>query len=227
MTTALDLITDAAIELGIIGAGQTMGSDDSAFMLRKLNQRVQTWSNLRLMIPTLTEISVPMTGAQSYTIGPSGADVTASRPLKVDSAYAVDSGGIEYPVEVLTRDRWHGISYKAVAGGLPDAVWYDAQNTSGRLYVYPKASSYTLKLQCLVALTSFASLSTACVLPEGYDLALILTLAEDCANAFGKPIPPDLRMRAKGARSAVKRTNTEPLMLDVSTAQPYQIERGF
>jgi hypothetical protein len=226
MTTALQLINDAADEIGVSESGQTLPSEDAQRMLRKLNQRLEVWSNTRLMLPTLTEISVPLDGSASYTIGPTG-DVEAARPIRVESATAVDSAGLEWGVEVLNRDQWNAIGFKNVDGGPPACIWYDAQNTNGRVYVYPRSTSYTLKLDCLTVLASF-SLSTECTLPPGYEAAIVLTLAEDCAGLFGKPISPDLRMRAMGARNAIKRVNTEPLLLDVwPAAQPYQIERGY
>jgi hypothetical protein len=228
MTTALELVTDAAVEIGVVATGQTLSAGDSALMLRKLNQRLGTWSNARLMTPTLAEVSVTLNGAQSYTIGPSGADVTATRPLKVERASATDAGGIEYPVRVLTREEWDAIAFKNVSGGPPDCVWYDAQNTTGRVYVYPKSTGYTLKLDCLSRLATFATLATTCALPDGYENAIVLTLAEDCAGSFSRPITPDLARRARGARAAIKRTNTETLLLEIDpAAEPYQIERGF
>lgn len=226
MTTAATIIADALAEIGAIGAGDAVAPNDASLALRKLNQIAQRWANTRLMIPALTEIAVTLNGAASYLVGPGGATVTL-RPVKVNSATATDANGTEYPVEVLTRDRWDAIAVKNVTGGPPSLVWYEPVNTNGRIHVYPKASGYTLKLDCQVLLTTFA-LASDISLPDGYESALTLTLAVDCAGAFGVKASQDLRMRAMGARAAIHRTNTEPLWLSIdSGGEPFMIERGY
>ena len=228
MTTAIELITDALTEIGVAGAGQSIAPEDAALGLRKLNQRIQLWANARLTLPVLTTISVPLTGAASYTIGPSGA-VVAARPVKINSATAVDAGGTEYGVNVLPRELWDSITVKAVDGGPPCDVWWDAQPTNGRIYVYPRSTGYTLKLACQTLLTSFATTATAVTLPDGYETALSLTLADDLAASYGKQVSPDTRRRCAGAMRAIKRTNAEPLLLSIEaqSSGDYQIERGY
>ena len=228
MTTAISLITDALTELGIAGNGSAVQAEDAALGLRKLNQLLQRWANSRLTFPVLTEISVPTTGAASYTIGPSGA-VVAARPLKIDRVTAIDANGVEYDVRVLSRALWDGIAVKDVDGGPPSHVWYDAQATNGRLYVYPQSSGYTLKLDCQTLFTSFELTSTDVTLPEGYESAIYLNLADDLAASYGKQTSPDTRRRAAGAMRVIKRTNTEPLTLEIdgSTPGPFEIERGY
>jgi hypothetical protein len=226
MTTAREIVSDALRELGVLAAADTASAEDASFGLRKLNQMVQRWSNTRLMVPTLTEINVPLTGAASYTIGPTG-DVVAARPIRVNGASAT-LAGVEYHVRVLNRDQWGDIAFKAVDGGPPDSVWYEATNTNGTIYVYPRSDTYTLVLECQTLLASFA-LGTTVTLPEGYESALILTLAEDMAGVYGRPVGQDLKGRARGARLAVKRTNTEPLLcsLGLVGSEDYRIERGY
>lgn len=230
MTQVIDLINDALIEIGALSAGRTASAEDSALCLRRLNQIMQRWSNTRLMIPALTNISVPLTGALSYTIGPSG-NVVAARPIKIEVAWIEDAGGVVYPVTVNNRQQWRSIAVKDVDGGPPSDIWYEALDTNGRVYTYPKASGYTLKMDCQVLLTSFSATTDTITLPDGYESALYLTLADEVQRAFGRPVDPDLRMRARGARNAVKATNNEPLLLTVDAAMvnydDYRIERGF
>jgi len=226
MTTALDLITDALLELGVVGAGDTVSPEDAAFGLRKLNSRLEVWSNARLTFPVLQELSVTLTGAASYTLGPGGSPAV-SRPLSIDHATAIDSGGLEYPVGVLDQNQWDGIVQKDVTGGPPDYVWYRAGNTNGTVYVYPKATGYTLKLDVQGVLASFAATTTSATLPEGAAVALHLALADDMAAAYGKTTPPDVRRRAAGALHAYKRTNHVPIRSESFPARQSYIERGY
>ena len=228
MTTAIELITDALAELGVIAAGQSVQPEDAALGLRRLNQLMQRWTNARLTFPVLTTISVPLNGAASYAIGPTG-DVVTVRPVKIISATAVDAGGTEYGVNVIPRELWDSITVKAADGGPPCDVWWSAQPTNGRIYVYPRSTGYTLKLACQTLLNSFAGVSTNAVLPEGYESAIYLNLADDLAASYGKQLSADSRRRAAGAMRAIKRTNAEPVLLSIEakSSGDYQIERGY
>ncbi len=225
---ALQIITAAMDELSLTESGQAIPAEDASKGLDRLNRILGKWSNMRLLFPTLTEISVTLTGAGSYTIGPTG-DVVASRPIRVNSATTIDANGIEYPVEVYSRALWDSIGQKAVDGGPAWAVYYEAINTNGRIYVYPRANGYTLKLDCQVLLTSFPALTTDLTLPDGYADALVLALADSMAASYGLPVPGDIQRRHAAAVRAIKRTNAEPVLaaVDLVNAQDFMIERGY
>lgn len=226
MATVANLIFDALAELGVVGAGDTVSAADYDFCLRKLNQALQRWSNRRLMQPEMAEVSVSLNGAASYTIGPTG-NVVAARPLRIEGAIASD-GGVDYPVKVYTRDEWDAIAVKDVTGGPPEGIWYESSLTNGRVWVYPKSAGYTLKLDVLSLLTSFAAISDTVTLPEGYETALTLTLADDVATAYGKQTTPDTRRRLAAAMAAIRTTNAEPMYLVTGmTGEDFQIERGY
>lgn len=228
MTTALDLVTDALLEIGVAESGQTVNAEDGAIGLRYLNRLLQRWSNAPAMFAVLPEVSVTLTGAASYTIGPTGGTV-AARPLRIDSAVYVDAGGLESPVTVLSRAQWDAIAVKAVASSVVSDVWYDATVTNGTLHVYPKGTTGTLKAQGASLLTSFAGLSTVVTLPDGYESAIVPSLAIDLAPVFQVQVTKDLRIKATGAIRAIKRMNAEPLHLSVGLVggQKYEIERGY
>jgi hypothetical protein len=226
MTQAIDLITDALGEIGVADAGQTLSPNDSALGLRVLNRLFGRWSNMRLLQPVLDELSVTMTGAPSYTLGPGGSPVRA-RPLKALSATFVDTGGLEYPVDILSRAQWDEIPNKADTGSYPSRIWYAAENTDGIVYVWPKCSSGTLKLDVLTNMQAMA-LSDALTLPDGYEAAIVPTLADDLAAQYGINTPPDVRRRAVGAVRALKRTNHEPVIAAIELAgYRADIERGY
>lgn len=228
MTTVRDILTDALEEIGVVAVGQPAQAEDVARALRVLNRRLQTWSQRRLLLPVLVEVSVPLTGQASYTIGPSGA-VVAARPIKVVHATATDASGYEYPVDVLNQFGWDAIAVKNSAGGPPSDVWYEAANTNGRVHVYPKASGYTLQLDCHAVLATYTDVNATVVLPDGYEDAMVLDLADALCTSFGKACPPDLLRRATAAMRAVKTANAEPLLLEVdgAAAHEYMIERGY
>jgi hypothetical protein len=225
MTTALEIITDALVEIGAHDSGQTVPAEEAARALRYLNRLLQRWSNSPALFPVLPEISVTMTGAASYVVGPA---TSLPRPLRIDRAtYVLD--GLEYHVNVLSREEWDAIYSKNVDGGPVSDIWYEASNTNGRVYVYPKAPAGTLKLDAPTLLGSFAGLSSEIDLPVGYESAIVLTLAMDLVGTYQLKTPPGLPQRAAGAVRVLKRMNAEPLLMTVGTTarQEYQIERGY
>ncbi|MGL4441457.1 MAG: hypothetical protein ACRCUE_19570, partial [Bosea sp. (in: a-proteobacteria)] len=141
MTTALTLITDAMAQANLTEAGQSLPAEEAQIGLRALNRIMGKWSQMRLMIPALAQYSVPLTGAASYTIGPTGA-VVGLRPIKVLSVTATDAAGTDYPVDLRTQDQWDSIAVKATTGGPPSEVWYQPLLGNGRLWVYPVSTGY-------------------------------------------------------------------------------------
>lgn len=228
MTTALQLITDAMGQLGLTETGQELTAEDAALGLRALNRMMGKWSNMRLLFPVLASYSVTLTGAASYTIGPGG-DVSGLRPIEVVYARAVDANGIEYPVEVLSQVKWNGIADKATTGGPPCSVWYSPTNTLGRLYVYPVATGYTLKLDAQALLSSFSGLTTELALPDGYEAAIVPCLADELGSSFSVNVPADVLRRAAGAVRALKRTNAEPVESphELAGDREFDINRGY
>jgi hypothetical protein len=230
MTTALTLITDAMAQANLAEQGQELSADEGALGLRYLNRLMGKWSQMRLLFPVPASYSVTLTGAGSYTIGPTG-DVVGLRPIKVLSAYATDSGGTSYGVHLRTQDQWDAIAVKASTGGPPEQVYYEPSSTNGRVWVYPVATGYTLQLDALALLTSFASLSTDLTLPDGYEAAIVPTLADELCSSYGVQTPGDVLRRAAGAVRALKRTNSEPLLVQHDMAESgretFRISRGY
>lgn len=230
MTTALTLITDAMAQANLTEAGQSLPAEEAQIGLRALNRLMGKWSQMRLLIPALTTYSVTLTGAASYTIGPSGA-VVGLRPIKVLGVTATDANGTDYPVDIRTQEQWNAIPLKTVDGGPPSEVWFQPTLTNGTLWVYPRSDGYTLKVDAQALVASFASLSTDLTLPEGYEAAIIPSLADELCSTYGVQTPGDVLRRAAGAVRALKRTNSEPIRADHDLAgigrNSYIIERGY
>ena len=228
MTTALELINDALLEIGVKDESNALTADQSSHALRVLNRMLALWSQRRLLLPVMSDVSVTLDGSASYTIGPTG-DVTAARPLRIEHARAVDANGVEYHVNVMGQPRWNAIPDKAVTGGPPSDIWYEATNTNGIVYVYPKANGYTLKLNCRSLLTSFAGLTTEVTLPDGYEAAIVPNLADAVSSSYGQKTPLDVLRRGTAALRALKNVNAEPLeaAIGLNVSQEFMIERGY
>lgn len=229
MTTALEIINEAFEEIGVKEIGQSLPTDEADRGLRILNRVLGTLATMRLLAPYSTIVSVPMTGAANYTIGPTG-DVVAARPVKILGVYARDSGGMDYVVDLIDKARWDSIPDKSTTGGPPRFAWYDSAIPNGRLYVYPVSdSAYTLKVDCQVLLTSFANTSATVTLADGYINLLSLAVAVAAAPGYGVPVSADLRIAYKAAIQALKRVNSQSVNAAHELAEEsyFMIERGF
>ena len=211
MTTARTLIEDALGEIGVKDEGQSLPNEQASHGLRVLNRMLGRWSQRRLLLPVITEVTVALTGAQTYTIGPSGA-VSSLRPIKVENARHRISG-VDYPVRVLSQQEWIERSYKGMPGDVVGAVWYEATNTNGTLRVDLASAVGALKLNVRALVASFASLDAVLQLPDGYEDAIVPSLADALAATYGKATPPDVLRRATSAVRAIKNANAEPIYL--------------
>lgn len=207
MSTALTIIEDALREIGVLAEGEAASAAQSSDGLRVLNRLLERWSNQRLMLYVETQLSYTLTGAGSFTVGESGADLTAARPIKVLSAYA-ELASIHYPVDVLTAEQWDGISLNT-SGGAPTELYYQAAMPNGTVYVHNDTAGYALKMRVQTALTSFASLSTSASLPPGYEDALVLDLAVRMAPSYGLSASADTKREAVLAKRVLKRVNLQ------------------
>lgn len=208
MTTAATIIEDALREIGVLGDDQAMTAEQTTGGLRALNRLLERMSNQRLFNPVETQLSYPLTGSQSFTIGPSGADLTAARPLRVIGAYAT-LADISYPVRLLTAQEWDSIGYKVSSGGAPAGVYYEATYPSGTVYVYQPTAGYTLKLRVLTVIDSFADHAEDLALPPGYEEALVLNLAVRLAPGYGAALRAETINDARNALRIIKRTNVQ------------------
>jgi len=227
MTTANTIIADALTEIGVKEVGQAIPAEESAIALRMLNRTLGRWAHQRLSFSVLTTVSIPLDGSASYSIGPTG-DVVSARPVKVNAARATIAG-IESSVNVLGRTAWDAIGVKDVVGGVVSDVWYSSSVPDGVLYVYPRATSGALEIDCQVLATSFPDLVADVDLPEGYDDALTLEIAVALCSAYSISPPPELVTRRNSAVRVIKRTNSEPIDCphELSSGRGYEIERGY
>jgi hypothetical protein len=227
MTTVREIVIDALLEISIIDGVTEAPAEQAEHARRVLNRLLGTWSQRRLLRPSLLQVTVPMTGAASYTIGPTGA-VVASRPLKLISAWRVDAGGYKLPVRVLSEAQWMG-GGATVSGGSVCGVWYQPTNTNGTLWVDAIESGGSLILSCHALITSYSSLNDVIALPDGYESLFLYGLADALCNSYEKPVPADVQRHLSAAMRAVRSANHEPLTLrtDVDGTAQFQIERGY
>lgn len=207
MTIAQVIITDALKELQVISEDETPSATMLSDGLRMLNRLLETLSQRISFAPKMTTLSKTLAGETSLTIGPTGV-LVGTRPISIESAYVQD-GDITYPVTVVKREQWDELTYKTEPGDMPATVFYDGTYPDGTLYLNPVSSGKTLVLRAVAIVKSFASLSAELDLPPGYEDAIMLRLAIRMAPGYGVQVSPEIKLAARNAMSAIKKTNLD------------------
>lgn len=179
-TTVLDIVTLALKDCGALGVGQTALPEDANDAFTKLNWMLAQWNRKRWLVYHLIDKQITSTGAQFYSIGPSGADITMSeRPDKLESAFfrqLVQSqpNQIDYPLEILqSHEDYNNIALKSLVS-FPSYVFYNPAYPNGNLFPWPipQPDIYALWFTFKEILAQFTSLAQVIVLPTEYMAAL-------------------------------------------------------
>lgn len=220
MTTARDLILLTLKEAGALGVGQTALAEDTTDAMRILNAMLAQWQRRRWLIPSLTDVSLPATGAVSYTVG-LGGNFNIPRPDKIQYAYARQTvpsqpNLIDYPLgQIFSRENYSQISLKTL-NSFPSYFFYDAHWPLANLYVWPVPSSnFDIHLVIKDTLQSFANLTDTVTLPPEYEEAIRYNLAVRLRPLYQLPPDPTLTSLAKVSLNTIKNANAQVPTLDV------------
>lgn len=216
MPTANDLIALSLIDAGITGTGQTPSAFDSSNALTRLNWLLMQWRQKRWLVYRLVTYSVTSTGAQSYTIGPTGTITTPIRPDRIESAFArqivpSQPNLIDYPLELIqAREDYNRIALKSLTS-FPQFLFYDSGYPDGTLYPWPlpQANIYQLHVSIKQDLGEIANINDDIELPTEYFRALYLSLTEELRTAYQLPSDPSLSARASEARNVLRASNSQ------------------
>lgn len=219
--TALDLITNTLLGIGVYSPGEPISAADSAVCLQELNTMIDSWSNESLMTyATLENTEALVPGKYQYTIGPGG-DFNTTRPLRIigspGSCYVMDTNGNRYNLEVVPQNRWNLIgNITAVTANFPNTLFYDPQYPLGIINLYPVPNiSWSLFFDSFLQLTDFTTLAAPMILPPGYQAAIQNNLKIEIWPHFkadGTQPSPLLLRSAVRSKAAVKRTNIREII---------------
>jgi hypothetical protein len=148
------------------------------------------------------------------------------KPLSIDSAFVrvnttsngqpINSGGLDYPISVLALQDYQMIGLKTLNGPWPKAIYYNPNEDSGNLFVWPSPAQGELHLFANTLFTRYGTLYEDVSLPQGYSMALRWCLAERLMPMYGKVSTTQIQMinaYASQAKATLKRTNMSPLQV--------------
>ena len=211
LTVPADGVTAGAITIGmtITGSGITSGTTIVAF---------NTGAGGNVIEAGTYRVNIPQTVAATT--------ITANyqKPLSIDSAFVrinttsngqpILNGGLDYPVAILALQDYEMIGLKTLNGPWPKALYYNPNEESGNLFVWPSPSQGEMHLFANTLFTRYGTLYEDVVLPQGYSMALRWCLAERLMPMYGKVNGTQIQMinaYAAQAKATLKRTNMSPL----------------
>jgi hypothetical protein len=216
MATAVTMIKRAMRLSGNLGVGETPDDSESADGLEALNAMLDSWSNDQMYVYALTLDSIPVTAnLATYTVGPTGSFVTP-RPVDIDDATYLEIAGISYPLTPLTTAQYGQITLKTLVSSIPEGIWYNPTFPNATITLYPVPdTAATLKLWSIKQITSFPTLTTVLNLPNGYEDAIVMSLAEVFCLEFSTEPSRTLVRKASSARKRIRRMNFRPQFLQM------------
>lgn len=160
----------------------------------------------------------------SQTVAATTITANYQKPLNIDSAFVrvnttsngqpILNGGLDYPISVLALQDYQMIGLKTLNGPWPKAIYYNPNEESGNLFVWPNPSQGEMHLFANTLFTRYGTLYEDIVLPQGYSMGLRWCLAERLMPMYGKVSTTQIQMinaYAAQAKATLKRTNMSPL----------------
>lgn len=188
MSTALDLITDALKNLGVVSGTETPTADAAADGLTALNRMLDSWNTESLNIYTISAATYPLVqGQMIYQIGPTATDFVTTRPQKIKNANIIlnTTPTTRIALTLIDDDQWAAIKQQQVQSNIPQVLYNDGSWPNSNLYLWGQpAAGLSIELYTWQLLTSIANLTDDVSLPPGYEEAILYNLAVRLAPMF-------------------------------------------
>lgn len=234
--TALDIVTDALLEIGAYGPGENLSNEDAQIALRRFNSILDQWSARKLEAYAQTFNLYTITpNHQPHLIGPglSAPDWAATqRPVKIvgaDVVLSASNPATDIPLLIKDDQWWLNNRTKSVTSILPTHLYYSPDFPNGSVYLWPiPTAANQIRLETWGLLSQMAALTTAFVNPPGYRRAITLTLAEDLCVPFKQTdLLEAIAIKASRARAIIIGPNSAaPTIETVDSGQPNTNTRG-
>lgn len=219
-----DIIADALREIGVYRPIDTLRAEDQVEGVKRCNRILDSWSARKAYAYATTFSEFTLTAGHSPNlIGPgleSPNFAATSRPVRIESCSLVltdQTPNVDQPINIRDRAWWASQRVKGLQSNVPTDLYYEPDFPSGSLYFWPVPSfNYGVRLESWVEIGQFPVTSAgvpnpkaAFAAPPGYELALVLTLAEVSAVPYGRPMPAALPAMAARARAALQSNNLQ------------------
>lgn len=189
-------------------------------MLGFFNRLMDGWSVMADKVFTNSINRYPLTLIQNkYSIGPSGADITAPRPVRIDNANLIltsQSPEVYIPLRILDDNEFADLAVQNYATQIPTMLYYNKRDEGselGDIYLIGKPSQANdLQLFTSSKFTNSMLIGDSITLPEGYLDAVVLTLTVRIAPLYwqrSNGALAEVKDQARRARAALVPLNTQ------------------
>ncbi len=191
-------------EIRAARAGDVIQPSDQDDALAVFNELLEALSGtsralFAVTFPTFNLIA----NHQPHTIGPGGDFNVTRRPVSILSGSLWISTTIKMPLWFHDRTWWSQIMAPKIAVTVPGDAYYEPEWPLGKFYFWPiESSALQVELQLRTELLNVVATDTL-DLPQGYQQALRLTLAELLAPMFGQTVSASTAQKAREARAQV------------------------
>lgn len=217
--TVQDMLSLCLQDAGVIGMGQQATPEDSTNALARLNFMLGSWRSQRWLVPTLRNLSVTSTGAESYTVGPGGDFDTGTgvqRPDRIEYAFFRQlvpgvPNQTDYPLEILTSwEDYNRIGIKHL-GTFPTSAFYSNDFPLGvlRPWPIPQADIYAVFITIKQNLIANLDFTDDLAVPEVYFDAIHWNLTVILRTAYDLPPKPVDVAKAKNALNVIRGGNAQ------------------
>jgi hypothetical protein len=220
MTTALALIQGALRNINSYQSGDQLAAPDANDCLEVLNDLLDSWSTDSSALFGSDENILYYTGGKyQYTIGidPTGgttADFSIARPLRITNAFTrinTQGTGYDYPIEIISQDRYVEYGLKSIPYPWPTQLWYNTGFPFGVINFYgAPVGGGELHLFTDTILSNL-TLNQTLSMPQGYARAIKWMLAREICGVFGFPLTPQIEKLSEESWKMVKALNSQPV----------------
>jgi hypothetical protein len=247
-----DLFANALQVLGVLGAAETAPDPaDTELCRRAYNRMVGQWNNRRRNSAFIqTQAFTFSTTKQKYTLGNStnspapdfgltGQDAPRQLEPYAQLVLTGSTPNINIQLAVINVDQYALNPIPTLTATIPATLWYQpsVQGTTpnATIWMWPEPTTTSNQLQIwwrnqLVQLAAppAADITTAISLPDGYEEALTLSLAEKLWLAFPKRTDlEELKRQARLARADIQTNNAPPPKISTTDGTHSSKASGF
>ncbi len=182
--------------------------------LASLNAMIASWGANDFLIFSVTRENFTLAiNDAEYTIG-SGGDFNTVRPVKITSAFLRDGSTDFKPLNISNIKRYNDIAEKT-SNGRPCRLFYLPEYPLGKiLFDLEPDKAYTLFIDSLKRISSFALITTAFALPEEYERAFVFNLAVDLSSEFNERLSPEVLAIAFDTKEEIMDLNASVRMAE-------------
>lgn len=213
-----NVLTVTGLNSGAVAQGQTLSGDGIIPGTKIISNITGAGGNVNETGDYRVNISqtVPATTITAYYQKPLYIDSAFVRINTTSNGQPITGGGLDYPVAILSLQEYEMIGLKTLNGPWPKALYFNPNEESGNLFVWPNPSQGEMHIFANTIFTRFDDLNYDFVLPQGYDMALRWCLAERLMPMYGKASATQIAMITQFAaqsKSTLKRNNMTPLQV--------------